>query len=202
MVSVQPATFFVSAFGGLQKHSFSILHGSTIVSRGVLVFIFPLFMVPALLTQPAPLPAPERIYPELWSFGYYGLLFFMGVLLFKKQSILIHLRNWTLPMLLASVALYLVYYSFIPESLNIEDLMTEESSPYFSLLNLTKAALEAYLAVWMSLVCIVLSQRLLDRQNRVLAYISRSSYWILYYASSSVILGSVNTVRLSASLLN
>ncbi len=170
--------FCFSLWGIAKTQFFNTLWLSTFVSRGVMVFIFPLFMVPALLTQPAPLPAPERIYPELWSFGYYGLLFFMGVLLFKKQSILIHLRNWTLPMLLASVALYLVYYSFIPESLNIEDLMTEESSPYFSLLNLTKAALEAYLAVWMSLVCIVLSQRLLDRQNRVLAYISRSSYWI------------------------
>jgi glucans biosynthesis protein C len=40
------------------------------------------------------------------------------------------------------------------------------------------AVLEAYLSVWMTVVCLIAGKSLLDRSNAVLRYFSDASYWI------------------------
>ncbi len=148
-----------------------------LISTNNIVFIAPLFIVPALISQPSPLPAPERIYPEAWSFGYYGILFLIGNMLFLKKNIINELKRYNHLLLSASIAMFIGYYQFIPQSLSMEQMMAPPSVDW-SIAVFIKAILAAYLAVWMSLWCLSVGKSLLNRQNRVLRYIAHSSYWV------------------------
>lgn len=144
----------------------------------VLLFVFPLILVPAVMSQPTPLPAPERIYPEVWSFGFFGVFFLLGAALFANRDAIEGVQKYALFLLPASIAVYAGYYQLVPQSVSLEQLMAGSPVFEFSTQQLGKALMTAYLATWMSLFCLVAGKALLDRQNTVMRYISRSSYWV------------------------
>ena len=55
--------------------------------NSVLLFM-PLLLTPALVSQVAPHPAPEKFYPELWSCGFYGQFFILGGLVFINKNLI------------------------------------------------------------------------------------------------------------------
>ena len=50
--------------------------------------------------------------------------------------------------------------------------------PQFSMQHLLVATLEAYIAVFMTIVCLVYGARLLDIHSKTMRYIADASYWI------------------------
>lgn len=143
-----------------------------------LILILPLIMVPALATQWAPHPAAERFYPELWSFGFYGVFFFIGLLIFQKQSILEELKPYALPLLIVSIGQYFILYQYMPKTIVLEDLALMMAGPELTIEHLLVAVLEAYIAVFMTIVCLVYGARFLNSRNKVLRYIADGSYWV------------------------
>lgn len=144
-----------------------------------LVLLLPLLLVPALLSQHLPLPAPERIYPQLWSFGFFGIFFLFGGVLFRHQSTLQDLDKFQWLLLASSVTLYMVFYSYMPDQpLSLADIAIQMQPPELTLIQVIKAVLEAYIAWHMTLFCLLIGRNLLNGQNKVLAWISRSSYWV------------------------
>lgn len=144
-----------------------------------LVTILPLLMVPALLSQAVPHPAAERIYPELWSLGYYGVFFLFGLMLFHYQALIDQLAKYATALLLFSVIGYCVFYSTLPAVVSLEDAMKSmttgmELTPTHGL----QVVLECYIGVTMTLWCIVMGKKWLDSESKTLRYFADSSYWV------------------------
>lgn len=142
------------------------------------LFILPLLMVPALFSQSSPYPAPEQFLPQLWSFGYFGLFFFLGGYLFRNQSLIDNVKPFAPWLLLSSVAMYVVVYRDLPGTISLQEAMAFVGGPPPSWTHLGIAVLEAYISVHMTIACLVAGKALLDRANAAIRYIADSSYWI------------------------
>ncbi len=134
--------------------------------------IFPLLLVPALLSVAAPLPAPDSFLPQLWSFGFFGLFFALGYWIFGVENFIDRFKSYGLILLIISLALYAIFYWLIPKPFSLV-------TPSLALWKKLAISLcEAYISVWMSLVCLVYGKNYLNVHNRVMRLISDSSYWI------------------------
>lgn len=133
------------------------------------VVLLPVLLVPALAAVTAPHPAPEGLFPQFWAFGFYGPFFVFGYLLFGHEVLIERLRRFAPWLLLASVALYGVFWYLLKRHL------PTAADPSATALI---AAVEACISVWMTCVCLVAGRSLLNRSNRLLRYLSDASYWV------------------------
>jgi len=131
--------------------------------------LLPLLLVPALASVTAPHPAPESLFPQFWAFGFYGPFFAFGYLLSGHEALIERSRRFAPGLLVASLALYgAFWYLFKRHVPTAED-------PSATVLI---AAIEAYISVWMTCVCLVAGRSLLNRSHRLLRYLSDASYWV------------------------
>lgn len=128
----------------------------------VLLIIFPLLLVPIFYSIPAPHPAPEGLMPLLWPFGFYGLFFVVGALLFKQQQLIDQLDKYFYPLLVVGLGSYVYFAYRMPASDG----------------NLLMAFSESITAVYMTWVCIIAGKRWLNKPSNAFRYIADSSYWI------------------------
>ena len=133
-----------------------------------LLGLLPLLLVPALASVSAPYPAPESFLPQFWALGFYGPFFAFGYLLFGHEAMVERLRSFA-PWLLATS---LILYSAFWYLLNRHAPTAQDPSA-----SLPIALLEAYISVWMTIICLVAGKFLLSRSNVVLRYLSDASYW-------------------------
>jgi peptidoglycan/LPS O-acetylase OafA/YrhL len=152
---------------------------SKLATTKFIVFVLPFCLVPALNSQAIPNPAADKIYPELWSFGFYGLFFFVGCLIFKNKNLfdeLEHYKNW---LLLGGLSAYLYYYLQLPTEITILEEVSKSSQLIsFSWHHFSVAISEAFTAAYITLYSLLIGKKFLCRQNRILRFISDSSYWI------------------------
>ncbi|MEM9688026.1 MAG: acyltransferase family protein [Pseudomonadota bacterium] len=150
-----------------------------ILTPRVIVFVLPLLMVPALTSQVQPHPAPEQLEPKLWSFGFYGVFFLLGSLYFRRQDLLEELNRYVPLMLGSSLVMYAVFYSLLPAPMTFEQgIAMVMAGPELSAREVGISVLEAYIALHMTLVCLVAGKRFMDRASKPVRYIADSSYWI------------------------
>jgi membrane-bound acyltransferase YfiQ involved in biofilm formation len=148
-------------------------------SPKLFLLLAPLLLVPALITQHAPIPAPEQFMPQFWSFGFFGLFFLLGYGLFSYQGFLDKLKPYVWVMLVTSIAAYTLFFEMFPRHSSMQEIMTVmATSPSIDLKQAGLATLQAYISVFMSLVLLITGRRLLNKQNTSLKLISDSSYWI------------------------
>lgn len=136
------------------------------------ILLFPLLLLPALLSVSSPFPAPEKLLPQLWSFGFFGLFFVLGYWMHRTEHFIEKFQPYALPLFIASLIIYAVYYYLVPKEI------TMPPAPVELPLNLTLKLCETYISVWMTLVCLVAGKRYLNSRNRVMRFFSDSSYWI------------------------
>ena len=129
----------------------------------------PLLLVPALYSTLSPVPSPEGFAPQAFSYGYYGLFFVMGWHFFRHPGYL-DLVDKRLGLLVAVSAVgYVVYFLRLPIApISVDVLRTFSDGPpaQTGWSHLLDAGLEGYLAVYLTLVMLVLGRRFLDFQNR------------------------------------
>ncbi|TDR23572.1 acyltransferase family protein [Marinicella litoralis] len=128
----------------------------------VLMVVFPLLLVPVFYSIPAPHPAPEGLMPLLWPFGFYGLFFLVGALLFKQQTLIDQLDKYFYPLLGAGLSSYVYFVYRMPAADG----------------NLLMAIAESITAVAMTWVCMIAGKRWLNQPSKSFRYIADSSYWI------------------------
>ena len=133
---------------------------------------FPLLLLPALLAISSPLPAPDQILPQLWSFGFFGLFFVLGYWMFRTPHFIERFKSYGFTLFIGGVLFYAIYYYFMPKQLAFPPAPVEY--PLNAILKLC----EAYISVWMTLACLVAGKRYLNSHNRVMRFLSDSSYWI------------------------
>lgn len=148
-------------------------------SPKLLIFAGPLLLVPALMTQHAPLAAPEQFVPQLWSFGFFGLFFLFGWALYKQESLLNTLAPYATWLFLVSCIAYAWFYSMLPKGISMQEIMTLVATPpELTLQQFILASLQAYMGFYMSIVALVYGRQFLNKPNVVSRVISNSSYWI------------------------
>jgi len=133
-----------------------------LVKPWVMVFVFPLLLVPVFYSIPAPHPAPESLVPLFWPFGFYGLFFVVGALLFKQQALIDQLDRYFYYLLVVGLGSYAYFVYRMPASDG----------------NLLMAFSESITAVFMTWVCIIAGKRWLNKPSKLFRYIADSSYWI------------------------
>ena len=147
--------------------------------RSVLLLVLPLIMVPALYSQYAlPLHMPDRPYPQLWSFGYYGVFFAVGWILFSSQYLLDAVNNYWKWMLLVSVIAFSIAYQFYPRTIALTVAVNPEGHFPDVTKTLFLAVLQAFISVYMVFALLVLGKRFLGQENAFFRYMSQSSYWV------------------------
>ncbi|NQZ23846.1 MAG: acyltransferase family protein [Colwellia sp.] len=150
-----------------------------ISSTRFVVFVLPILISPAMFIQSAPHAAPDKFYPELWSFGFYGLFFILGALIFLKQSLLDEFEPYKNKFLAISLLAFTVFYYFLPATVSIEEAMAIAMDGFTpTLSHLSAAICEAFIAVYMTIYCLLLGKKYLNKQSKLLRFISDSSYWV------------------------
>ncbi len=127
---------------------------------GALLLGLPPLLALPMLSVPAPHPAPESWLPQLWAMGHYGLFFALGYLL-RGSELLARCRPWLPWLLLGSALAYVPYFGLLGQA------------GWHPLVALAGACV----ALWMSLACLLLAQRWLDRAQGLLRYLTQSAYW-------------------------
>ncbi len=126
----------------------------------------PLLLWPAFALTQAPHPAPESLLPQFWAIGLYGPFYALGVDLHGRLDTLDTLRRWLLPATLSCGAAYLIFLLQIDAGLSYTNAAW------------STAALEALIAGWGTLACLIVGLRALAQPRAWLGYLSRSAYWI------------------------
>lgn len=148
--------------------------GRWLMARPVAALLLgmPMLLWPALATVSAPHPAPESFLPQFWAIVLYGAFFALGVFLQGQPDWLDRARRhvpWMLPVCAGFYAAFLWRLS-----VELPDAANALAAPVASW---GIAALEACLAVWGTVLCLLAGRRWLDRANPVLRYFAQSSYW-------------------------
>ncbi|TQV86934.1 acyltransferase family protein [Aliikangiella coralliicola] len=143
-----------------------------------IVFIMPLLLVPALYSQVTPHPAPERIYPELWSFGFYGMFFLLGCAFYQKKELMDELKKYWMWMFFASLVGYGYFYYELPGTITFEDIMKAANGIEHSWKHLLIVTIEAYVGVYLSICSLIVGRLFLDKENKIVRFVADSSYWV------------------------
>ena len=128
----------------------------------------PLVVWPALASVSAPHPAPEGLLPQFWALVFYGAFFALGALVHAQPEWLERARR-CVPWLAVGVV---VFYALFLWRLAVE--LPVAAQPVASW---PVAALEACLSVWLTVLCLVAGQRLLNRHSATMQYLAKSAYW-------------------------
>lgn len=124
----------------------------------------PLLLVPTLAFVSVPHPAPESLVPQFWAIAFYGAFFAWGTQLHHSQDWLARCRPLLPALFAASIALYGLFVWRLAAQ--------APGMPGWGM-----AALEASLAVWLTLLCLLAGRRWLDRPNAILRYLAQAAYW-------------------------
>lgn len=131
----------------------------------------------ALIRKPVPHPAPESFMPEFWAFVFFGLFFWYGYRLYKSVELYESLEKYCL-YLLGSVCLASVLFNlYLPEPLTMATVELLKLPQELNTGQIVRAGTTAVLAWHMTFVCLVFGRRLLNRENRLMRYVSKGSYW-------------------------
>lgn len=141
------------------------------MARGpvVVALALPLLLVGPLMLTSAPHPAPEGLLPQLWAIGFYGPFFALGVGLHGRLDWLAPLRRWLRPGLGLVLLLHLGFLLRLRAG-PVEALYPHAAWP--------TAALEAAIAAWGTLACLLAGLRWLDRPSRAMRWLAGSAYTV------------------------
>lgn len=175
--------FYIAAMLITKMNLFSIQkwlsHCSATQLRIILLLVLPLILVPSFYAQALPpLAAPDRIYPQLWAFGYYGIFFLVGWIFFTNQNLLDSLKDkWQL-LIGVAVVLYGIVFTLYPESLTIDEAINPDAYPVDTFTQILTSILHALIATYMVLGLLLMGKKLLNTANGFFRYMADASYWI------------------------
>ncbi|WP_154222035.1 acyltransferase family protein [Marinicella rhabdoformis] len=143
-----------------------------------LLLLMPVLLAVGLFQVPAPHPAPEQAVPQWWALLFYGLFFFLGGLMQQQHNTLTSWQPYKYLLLLVSLAVFTYFYKTIPDVISPQMAMMLAGNGSMSWSHLPVALAESVVALYMTLFCLLLGQRYLNRSNKQLKLWADASYWI------------------------
>ena len=144
------------------------------------LLLLPILMIPALLTAPSiPHTPPSKLYPQLWSFGFFGLFFLLGCVVRYRAELLDEIAQFAVSIWVVGVTSCVSFYYLLPEPLSTAEAISQmQTGISFSWHYLGLVLLEAIAAVYLSLALLLLARRYLSQPNKVMKYFMDAAYWI------------------------
>ena len=136
----------------------------------LLLLLLVLCMLPPLSLVPAPVPAPEWMFPALWALWFYGLFFACGYVMFRHGDALARYSADRRVLLGLGTLSYAVFYQLLPA-----DLRAQQPQGWTKLVVIF---CEASGALCWTLAALLYAKRYLNRSNPLLRYLSGVSYWV------------------------
>lgn len=133
-----------------------------------LLLVLPAALVPGFLLTSVPHPAPESVLPQAWALLVFGPFFALGVGLHGRLDWLQPLQPVLLPGLLACALLYALFLHLL-RTTGLDAL-----HPYAPA---SLACVQATLAAWGTLLCLLAGLRWLNRPSALLRRLAGSAYW-------------------------
>ena len=153
----------------------------TLTNKWFLLFVLPLLITPALYNQFAPFPAPDKFIPQVWSYGFYGILFLVGAGVFINQSVVKKLIPFTRYLLATAVISYIIFWQLMPPALTIEQVIKfaqDGEIKVRGIKHLTLVLAQNISVTYWSLLALIFASRYLEHANKFTRYISDASYWV------------------------
>lgn len=145
------------------------LHRLVAIAPIAQVWLAPLLLVPALMSVPAPFPAPESFFPQWWALLFYGFYFLIGFCLFHQATWLDQIRPHASRLLLLSLLAYALFlYLLQAQGMRKPDWV----------LQVIQVLLQAYAGYGLTLACLIYGERWLDVHHGFLRYVADASYWV------------------------
>ena len=143
------------------------------------LLVYPLLTALFMINKFMPHPAPEKVIPELWALGFFGVFFLVGWAMFIKQEVISNYQR-RVPFLMASVAInYGIFLYAMPEPISIEAAMAMMNTPpELTPHSVLRLITTGFLAWHATLLCLAIGQRYLNKANRFMRYIADGSYWV------------------------
>lgn len=166
-----------------------LLQKYTQVYQSILAFVVrPLFLgvaLPVLLTlamhqQLVPFPAPDKLYPQLWSYGFYGILFLIGAGLYHHHTRVEQYTRYFTPLLILACVSLLPYFYLMDPPPSIETIIraanTGDMTPEH--INLYAVLAQSLAIVSWTGVAFLAGYKWLNQYSQLNKYMSDASYWI------------------------
>jgi len=132
------------------------------------------------LTVPStPHSPPTKLYPQLWSFGFFGLFFLLGCVIRYRAELLDEIAQYVGIIWIVGVTSCISFYYLLPEPMSTaETVLQLKTGIPFSWSYLILVLLEAISAVYLSLALLLLARQYLSQPNRAMKYFMDAAYWI------------------------
>ncbi len=148
-------------------------------SHVALLAIAPLVIASSFYAQTLPPVQPaDKLYPQWWSFTYFGVFFLIGWIYFTKQSLFDGLKAHVLAMLVLGLGLFAIVFTQYPQSLPLESLFNPEMMRAAPPKQAILALLQAWVSVLFCIALVLAARVFLSTENRFMRYISDASYWM------------------------
>lgn len=153
---------------------------SWVVKPLFLCTLLPTIITISMLNVAVPFPPPDKLYPELWSFGFYGLLFLVGAGLFEHKDKIAQIAKQFHWLLLLATISTVAYFYVLPPAFTIEQVIdaakTGSSAPktiaFVPVITQTIAILS------LTAVGFIAGYNWLNVANSTSRYLSDASYWL------------------------
>jgi hypothetical protein len=152
---------------------------SGVTVKQVLILL-PILMIPALLTlSSVPHSPPSKLFPQLWSFGFFGLFFLLGCVIRYRAELLDEIAHYVSIIWIVGVTSCISFYYLLPEPMSTaETILQLNTGIPFTWQSLGLVLLEAISAVYLSLALLLLAKQYLFQPSRVMRYFMDAAYWI------------------------
>ncbi|BDF93891.1 acyltransferase family protein [Pseudoalteromonas sp. KAN5] len=148
----------------------------------------PLFLwgaLPTLLTlslmgQPIPFPAPDKLTPQLWSYGFYGSFYWLGVGIYKKQHKLSSYHIYLWPIIVGAALSLIAYFALLPVAATLDEVINAASTGHFAVKqqHALHVVLQVMSIILLTAMAFLLGHRFLNYESKFSRSVSDSSYWI------------------------
>jgi len=147
----------------------------------VCLLLLPCLSAVTLINTSIPHPAPERVMPEIWAYGFFGMFFAVGWAYFKNRNWLKSLIPYWQFMVVCSLVSGLLLIMNLPEPKMIPrdpDAVKVFFSVTFNAQHFIGVAATAILAWHLSMLMLLGASRFLNSENRIMRFIADGSYWV------------------------
>ena len=170
--------FYLLTVLGLRVSVLSAL-GRYVCSPVFLLLALPLLLCLPMLSQRQPFAVPQSFIPNLWGLCFFGGFYWLGWHFFARQSMLDALRKYWAAMLVCCMLAYIVLSASIPDSISLEYAMAmADTQPVFSFQHLLVSLCATVLAVYLSLLLMMLAREKFDTHHPLVRFLADASYWI------------------------
>jgi len=153
---------------------------SIVVRPMFLSVVLPIIIFTTMFDQMVPFPAPDKLHPQLWSYGLYGSMFLVGAGFYHHHELLAeYLKRFNAIFLLAITAT-VVYFFVLPAPLTFEQVVEAAKAGEVKLDNINVAALASQsiaIVAWTA-VALLAGYKWLNQRSEFSIYMCNASYWL------------------------